>query len=218
MLQHNLPTAWLVAAEFKGQKCPLMLCPSEGMEKQNTFLGTALLCKPSIQLSKHQEITQAHLQRIRMKEDDSLKNCCCGTTNVSMETFQPLVKEGRNAVSFLLLSKLHGLYGGWHLSRYLRDGAAMVTQLVFLRETMTCNTMHHPSEESRKKTDVNDTSQRSLGTWQEEDSSCSLHHTTTQAKLSLTGTSTPFAHPMIFALLGAKLYSCVYVWGHMNLH
>lgn len=43
---------------------------------------------------------------VRMKEEGGLKNGCCGTTNVSMETFQPLAKESRNAVSFLPLNKL----------------------------------------------------------------------------------------------------------------
>lgn len=52
-----------------------------------------------------------------------------------METLQPLSEEGRNAVSFPVLSKSWMEFGGAGTSRVIpeMDGAAMVTQLVFVR-------------------------------------------------------------------------------------
>lgn len=99
--QKFLATAWIAAAELEGQKWPGAL-PIRGTEALNIFLGTALPCKPSIQL----KAVGNHTASTNSLSKDVGLNWHCGTTNVSMETSQPLVKQDRNAVSFLLLSKL----------------------------------------------------------------------------------------------------------------
>lgn len=91
----------------------------------------------------------------------------------------------------------------------------MVTQLVFLRETMTCNTMRHPLKENRKTTHVNAKQTLVRGVWGpgRKKSSFWMQITQqTQAKPSLTRLSPAFAHPMTWDLLEAKLYSLIHLW------
>lgn len=91
-----------------------------------------------------------------------------------METLQPLSEEGRNAVSFPLLSKSWMEFGGAGTSRVIpeMDGAAMVTQLVLVRgKELVWSTLHHLPKADRKSATVTPSRlcHRSLGTWQGED-------------------------------------------------
>lgn len=152
---------------------PTGALPLEGTtETLDMLLGTDLPYNPSVQLQasgNHRESTN-HLPK-----DQKKRKIAQGNDAVEQWIFSwnfPATCNGRQQCCFFPTTKqiVYGVCGGWHLSHYLRAGAAMVT-VVFLMETMTQPTLsplegkmeNHPCQCKPKA------SQRILGMLQRED-------------------------------------------------